>query len=69
MQTRIMVEPWWLKAAATFTTTGLRKFCLHFELCILNYRAPYRRYSAGTTAMFRIVEVTSPHRMTMAIGV
>src|SRR5258705_547426 len=30
---------------------------------------PYLRYSVGTTAMFRIVELTSPHRITMAIGV
>ena len=30
---------------------------------------PYRRYSAGTTNMFKSVDVVRPHRMTMAMGV
>ena len=30
---------------------------------------PYRRYIAGTTTMLSSVDVTSPHRMTIAIGV
>ena len=30
---------------------------------------PYRRNNAGTTAMFNKVEVTSPHRITIAMGV
>ena len=30
---------------------------------------PYRKYIAGTTTMLSSVDVISPHRMTMAIGV
>jgi hypothetical protein len=31
-------------------------------------RAPNRKYAAGTTTIFRAVEVSSPKKMTMAIG-
>ena len=30
---------------------------------------PYLRYNVGTTTMFKNVDVTSPHKMTTAIGV
>ncbi len=30
---------------------------------------PYSRYKVGTTTMFRKVDVTSPHKITIAMGV
>src|SRR5712691_4861798 len=67
-----MMKPMPLMNSAVLTAKSQLMVRMH-SLSFLEFHAtvlrPYLRYSAGTTAMFRIVELTSPHRITMAIGV